>query len=525
MANREVVAAHSDELEAGGMKTVEIGDVKILLTRIDGVVYAIGAECSHYGADLSTGVLHGDRVVCPWHHACFCARNGDLLDPPARDSLPAYDVREENGDIIVSLPEEPQASRLPYMVKPRSGLDSTTCVIAGAGAAAGAAVQAMREAGFDGRIVMITRESYAPYNRTNLSKSYLAGTGKKEWLPLRGMEFYDTYGIEIFTGGEITGIDTSRKRLLLADGRVHGYDRLLIATGSVPRMLDVPGNDLDGIFTLRSLDDCDAVIDALADSPSVAVIGASFIGLETAWSFRERGKRVTVIAPEAVPFETTLGRDIGEMYRIMHQEHGVEFRLGHKVSSFAGDSSVHGVVLDDGSIVEAGLVLVGIGVRPATDFLDGVSRREDGGLVVDGQFMVTEDIYAAGDIAAVPYVRTGKLVRIEHWRTAEQQGRAAGFAMAGKPVPYKAVPFFWTTQYGIHLRYAGYAKGWNSMIVDGDIPSREFIAYYVCGDTVAAAASMNCDVHMAAFEELMRDGALPDARSIRDYPGCLFDMV
>ena len=525
MAKREVVVAHSNELANGEMKTVEAGGVKILLSRIDGTIYAVGGECSHYGADLSTGVLHGDRVVCPWHHACFCAKNGELLDPPARDSLPAYEVFEENGDIVLKLPDEPKTHCLPDLVVPRPGMDGRTFVIAGAGAAAGAAAQAMREAGFEGRIVMVTQEPYAPYNRTNLSKSYLAGTGKKEWLPLRGPDFYEKYGIEIVTGVEITGVDSGAEHLLLADRPALKYDRLLVATGSVPRTLDVPGNDLDGIYTLRSLDDCDAIIGALDDSMSVAVVGASFIGLETAWSFRERGKKVTVIAPEEVPFEALLGRDIGEMYRVMHQEHGVEFRLGHTVLSFTGNSSVTGVELNDGTVIKADLVLVGIGVRPATGFLDGVPRMEDGGLAVDGKFMVADSIHAAGDVAAVNDDRTGGRIRIEHWRTAEQQGRCAGFAMAGKPVRYTVVPFFWTTQYGIHLRYGGHAKDWDGMIVDGDIPSRDFIAYYTSGDKVVAAASMNRDVNMAVFEELMRDDRLPDADSVRDCPGCLVDLI
>lgn len=504
MNYKEAVIANINDFKDGEMKRVSVEGTEVLASRIEGNFYATGAFCPHYGAPLETGILNGERIICPWHHACFNAKTGDLLEPPSRDALARYEVRIDGGDVIVRIPEEVQNSRIPTMVKYDPQSDSRAFVIIGAGAAGNAATQALREDAFKGRIVMITHENRTPYDRPNLSKEYLQGKAEDDWIPLRSEEFYDKYGIELMRQKRVTQVDFSSKTVSLDKGETLKYDKLLVATGGKARTLGVPGVKLKNIFTLRSYDDSDEIIKASKNTSRVVVIGASFIGMETAFSLTERKLSVTVIAPESVPFERVFGKEIGKMFQKQHEESGVTFRLNASISKFEGNDRVEAVVLENGERVEADLVVIGIGVKPATDFLKGIDLNPDGSLKVDQYFQAAKDVYAAGDIASFPDWRTGEYMRIEHWRTAEQQGRIAAHNMAGKKTAYNSVPFFWTTQSGLNLRYVGHVKNWDDIIIHGDLSSIEFIAFYVKNNRVLAAAGNKRDKEIAAIEELMR---------------------
>jgi NADPH-dependent 2,4-dienoyl-CoA reductase/sulfur reductase-like enzyme/nitrite reductase/ring-hydroxylating ferredoxin subunit len=512
---KEKVVAKEDELSDGQMKAVEVDGDKILLSRVKGKYYATTAECPHYGAPLENGVLNGSRLVCPWHHASFDVQTGELQEPPARDHLFHFETRVEGGNVIVKIPEDHPSSRVPDMTKHDPDKDERRYVILGAGAAGNAAAQTLRESGFEGRVIMITEDDRMPYDRPNLSKEYLQGKAEDEWMPLRSKDFYEQYDIEVMLDQEVRGVDSEAKRIALESGQNLGYDRLLLATGGRPRSLDVPGSDLKNVFTLRSMDDSDAIIKATAKASKVAVIGASFIGMETAFSLSERGLDVTVIAPESVPLERVFGKEVGTMFRRLHEKNGVTFQLDRKVVRFEGKESVESLLLDDGEDVHADLVVIGIGVDPATDVLQGVKVQSDGSIVVDKYLQADEDVYAAGDIAAFPDWRTGERIRIEHWRTAEQQGRIAGKNMAGDRVAYESVPFFWTAQAGLHFRYVGHAREWDEVIIKGDIAEGDFLAFYVKDDRVLAVAGNNRDRELAAIEELIRTGRMPGPNDIR----------
>ena len=272
----------------------------------------------------------------------------------------------------------------------------------GGGAAGAAAVEALRQHGFGGRIVLVSREEQRPYDRPNLSKDYLAGTAGADWLPLRPASFYERHGIELLTA-EVLRLDATTRRLELDDGSVFVPDAVLIATGGVPHALDTPGVDLPGVHTLRSWSDCDAVIASLEGAAHAVVVGASFIAMEGAASLRERGLDVTVVAPDEVPLERQLGAAIGGFLRRRHEEHGVRFLLGHTVARFAGEGHVHEIVLDDGARLAADVVLVGVGVRPATGFVENATVGADGGLDVDAELRVNDHgVWAAGDVARYP---------------------------------------------------------------------------------------------------------------------------
>jgi NADPH-dependent 2,4-dienoyl-CoA reductase/sulfur reductase-like enzyme/nitrite reductase/ring-hydroxylating ferredoxin subunit len=515
MGTPEVAAARLSEIANGEMKEVTVGETPVLLARVNDKCYAVGAHCTHYGAPLVEGALIGDRIICPWHHACFNAKNGNLEEPPALDSLANYNVRTEGDEIFVDVTDPSMDRRTPEMPEPNSEKDSRVFVIIGGGAAGYMAAQTLREDGFEGRIRMITRESQAPYDRPNLSKDYLHGHAEPEWIPLRPNEFYEQHGIEILFEKEVTGVDSDRKVVLLADGENFAYDRLLVATGGIPRRLDVPGADLKNIFVLRSFDNADEIIASASGAKHAVVVGAGFIGMEAAFSLRKLGMEVTVVSPEKVPFEKILGAEIGKVFQREHENHGVRFVLGETVTGFTGKGTVAGVLFGSGQRAEADLVIVGIGVKPATDVLTGLALHNDGGVIGDESLRVADSIYAAGDIVHLPDARTGEYVRIEHWRTAQQQGRIAAHNMAGKPTRYNAVPFFWTTQFGITLNYVGHAHSWDEVVIEGDTKEHDFLAYYVKGSKILAAAGMSRDHELAIVEELMRLDKMPSVDQLK----------
>lgn len=276
---REKIIARTDDLQDGEMKEVSIGEKSILLVRINGKVHAVGAKCSYYGAHLVKGILHGHRVRCPLHQACFDVLSGNVEEPPALDALPHFDLRVEGENLIVSLPGGINDWRTVPMARYNPEEDGRSFVIIGAGAAGHVAAETLRQVGFQGRVVMVTREKHLPYDRSQLSKMYLK-TNQSNTLTLRPERFYADYGIEILTESEVVRVNPSGKTVFFQDGSSLNYDRLLLASGGIPRRLEVPGAELPGILVLRSLDDANQ-IKVTADKASRAVvIGGSFIGME-----------------------------------------------------------------------------------------------------------------------------------------------------------------------------------------------------------------------------------------------------
>ena len=509
MAFKEVHLANTFDLRDGEMKEITVDERRILLARVGDNFHAVSATCPHYGGPLAEGVLCGTRITCPWHHAVFDVVNGDLEDPPALDSLVSYSLRLEGERIMLSLPDEAEERRTPSMAKSDTLADPRQFVIIGAGAAGYAAAQTLREEGFRGSVVMITREDRTPYDRPNLSKDYLHGHAEPEWMPLRGEEFFKEHDITLILNREVTRVDARAKTITFESGETMDYDALLVATGGAAVRLNIPGADLKNVCVLRSFADADSIIETANRSRRAVVVGASFIGMEAAYSLRERGLEVTVIAPSQEPFETTLGAEIGALFRREHESHGVRFKLGNIVYRFEGNHKVEAVALDNGERIETDMVVVGVGVRPVTQFLDGVELDHEGAVVVDSRLRAADGLFAAGDIASFPDPRAGGYVRIEHWRTAQQQGRTAARNMVGRNMPFDAVPFFWTRQFDIGLLYVGHAASWDEIIYRGDVASHDFLAFFVKDNRVTAVVGMNRDREMAAAEELLRLDHMP----------------
>ncbi|WPP52605.1 apoptosis inducing factor family protein [Catalinimonas niigatensis] len=512
MTFQQAKVARVSELAPGEMKQVKVGDTEVLLACYQDEFFATAAHCTHYGAPLEKGFLHGKRVVCPWHHACFDITNGDHLEPPGCNSLPSFEVSIVGEEVMVKVPNDAPEQREPDM-QSRDKANPQLNLIIGAGTAAQYAAEAMRSSGYSGRILMLTKEAESPYDRVNCSKEYLQDEAPEEWMALRPPEFYEKHAIEIMKEASVIELNTHQKEVRLSDGQLISYDKVLICTGGDVQKPEIMGVDLDNVFTLRSLKDSREIKEKAKKAKKVVVIGASFIGMEGAWSISTLDCEVTVVAPVAHPFAPVWGDEVGMMIQKLHEEQGIQFRLGHKVSRLQGDTRVNSVVLDNGEELEADLVLIGVGVKPATSYVKGVALAEDGGIVVDKNFNAGKDIYAAGDIAHFPY--KGGLVRIEHWRVACQQGRIAGYNMAGQYRTYESVPFFWTAQQGLNIRYVGHVKDYDDIIYHGKVEEKEFLAFYIKESKVKAVLGVNRDVEMAILEELLRLDQMPDPSQLK----------
>lgn len=286
MGMEKIVAKVSD-LQDGEMKEVLVGELGVLLVRLDGKFYAVGSACTHFGGPLAEGMLNGHRVKCPWHQGCFDIVTGDMVEPPPLDSLSRFDVRVEGDDVIVTVPEGDDGRRVQAMVKHNPGADSRTFAIIGTGPAGNAAAEALRQDGFGGRVVMVTREERLPYDRTGLSKGFLKNHDTEPEM-LRTPDFYDEYNIEILTKHEVIGVDTSDKKVEFQGGSSLKYDKLLLAPGSIPRSLNVPGASLGNISTLRNPDNANFIKSSAKKDSNIVIIGSSFIGMETAASLAGR---------------------------------------------------------------------------------------------------------------------------------------------------------------------------------------------------------------------------------------------
>ena len=467
------------KLDDGVMLRGHVGETPALLVRHGAEVLAIGATCTHYGGPLVEGLVVGDTVRCPWHHACFSLRTGAVLRPPALNDLPCWRVEQRDGMAFVR--EELQKPASP---RPSTGLPASVAIIGG-GAAGLAAAEALRGEGYPGAVILMSADPSPPCDRPNLSKDYLAGTAEADWIPLRPPEFYTKHHIDLQLRTPVTAIEPGAHAVQLADGNRVTYGALLLATGAEPIRLDIPGASLPHVHLLRTLADSNALIARAETVRRCVVVGASFIGLEVAASLRTRGLEVHVIAPEARPMERVMGAAIGDMVRAIHESHGVHFHLGTTLTAIAPDA----VTLSTGERLPTDLVVVGIGVRPAVALATQAGLAVDRGVVVDEFLQTSEaDIYAAGDIARWPDKLTGQHIRVEHWVVAERQGRVAASNMLGRRQRFNAVPFFWSQHYDTTIAYVGHAEQWDRLEIEGDPAARDCaVSFWRAGRKLALA--------------------------------------
>uniref|UniRef100_A0A8C7XC98 Apoptosis inducing factor mitochondria associated 5 n=1 Tax=Oryzias sinensis TaxID=183150 RepID=A0A8C7XC98_9TELE len=438
------------------MKEVEIGHHSVLLTRHEGKYSALGNQCTHYGAPLSQGVVSGNRVRCPWHGSCFNICTGDLEEFPGIDSLPCHKV--QIGE-MASLP----------------GV-AHTILLLGGGIASLMCAETLRQEKFGGRIIMVSRDHLLPYDKTRLSKVMNV---ESDTIVLRRMEFYHQYDIEVWLRKEVLSVDTDRKTVAFDDGLVQNYDQLLISTGS--KALDVPGTKLRNIMMLETPEDARQIHAACMGS-NVVLVGTSFVGMEVASYLLDKASSITVIGSSELPYQNTLGREVGRITMMMLSEHNIKFYMNDIVTEIKGvNGKVKEVVLKSGKVIP-------------TDVL--IYMRTN-----------VPDVFCAGDLATFPLAMAkNQLVNIGHWQMAQAQGRVAALNMLGKETELTSVPFYWTVLLGKTIRYAGYGEGYTELVMKGNIQAHKFLALYLKNDEVIAAAGLNFDPAVSAVAERLSSG-------------------
>lgn len=366
-----------------------------------------------------------------------------------------------------------------------------TFVIAGAGVAAVSAADALRGGGFDGRLVMIGSEADPPYNRPALSKERLRNQVSDEKVLTHPRNYYAEKEIELLLERPVQQIGVAEQMVRLTDGTGLAYDRLLIATGAHVRHLDARGSDLDGVYYLRSLQNCRALSAVFEKRPRVLVLGTGFIGCEVAASARTVGCEVTLVG-NAPPLVKALGSEIGRAYAEYHRAQGIDVRIGTFAERFEGSGRVERAVLRDGSRVECDVAVIGIGVDPSTDIVRGQPLEIKDGIVVDEMCRTSvPSVFAAGDVASSWNPRFAKRIRVEHFFNAQLQGAAAAKSMLGGTETYNPIPYFWSDQYSYNLQYRGYASDWDSLVVRGNADDASFTAFYLKDGVVEAVCSVN----------------------------------
>jgi 3-phenylpropionate/trans-cinnamate dioxygenase ferredoxin reductase subunit len=366
-----------------------------------------------------------------------------------------------------------------------------TLAVVGASLAGAKAAEAARDAGFDGRVVLIGDEPGPPYERPPLSKDILRGDKDTDTARVHPDGFYDERSIEIVNDRAVS-LDTEARTISLAGGETIGFDTAVLATGAAPRHLAIPGSDLAGLHYLRTMDDSLRLRDAIRAAGRVAVIGAGWIGSEVAASARQMGADVVLIDPAPVPLQRVLGDEIGAVFRQLHADHGVHLRLGTGVDALRGAENVEQVVLGDGRVEAADVVVVGVGVSPRTELAEGAGLAVDNGILAD-EHLATDaaHIFAAGDVANAFHPHYGKRLRVEHWANALNQGLAAGRNAAGHRDAYTRLPYFFSDQYDLGMEYVGHGAGTDAVVVRGDRDAREFIAFWHRDGLVTAAMNVN----------------------------------
>jgi NADPH-dependent 2,4-dienoyl-CoA reductase/sulfur reductase-like enzyme/nitrite reductase/ring-hydroxylating ferredoxin subunit len=475
----------ANDVADGGMVAGQVDGEAVLLARRGDRWFAIGATCSHYSGPLAEGLVVGDTVRCPWHHACFSLRTGEALRPPALNDLPCWEVEQRDGRVVVGA-KRPSSGR-----KSARARGPGRVVILGGGAAGDSAAETLRREGYEGPITVVDPDRDAPYDRPNLSKDYLAGSAPEDWLPLHPPEFYAERGIELRRGPRAAAIDVAGRRVRLDDGAELSYDALLLATGASPvRLAPELERGTPGVRYLRTLADSRRIAGEAREGGRAVVLGASFIGLETAASLRARKMEVHVVAPDERPLERVMGAELGDLIRRLHEEQGVVFHLRHTARGVGQGE----VTLDSGERLKADLLVAGIGVRPNLDLAEAAGLALDRGVAVNERLETSAPgIFAAGDIARWPDPHTGERIRVEHWVVAQRQGQTAARNMLGLGEPFDAVPFFWSQHYGVAINYVGHAERWDRIEIEGDLKAQDGAVRFMRAGRMLALATVGRD--------------------------------
>lgn len=517
----EDVVCNVADLKENELKTVDLDEGKVLLVKQRGVISAIGTKCTHYGAPLVSSALGDGRVRCQWHGACFNIQTGDIEDFPGLDSLPCYKVTIEDDKVKVRARKAELIAnkRIKKMVR-RDLKENQRIVVIGGGPSGAVCVETLRQEGFSGKITLVCKENYLPYDRVKVSKVMDAEIEK---LQFRGDPFYKENGIDVLKGIEATAIKTDTKIVTLSTGATLEYDKLYIATGCKPRKINIPGSDLKNVVVLRDYDNAKFTNSLLAEDKEVVVLGGSFIAMEAANFCHKKVKKITVIFRGDLPFQPFLGKEIGTAVLQLFESKGINFVKQSGITEIKGDNDGNAaeVVLTDGSLLRADLVIMGIGSTYATDFIknSGVEMRPDGTIETD-EYLQTNvpEVFVGGDIAYAPvWSHNNQKSAIGHFPLAHYHGKIAALNILGRKTALKAVPYFWTMLFGNGLRYAGHGD-YDNIIYDGDVSKFKFVAFFLKDGVVVAACTCGRDPVVSQFAELLAQGKTLTEDALKEDP-------
>ena len=482
-------------LKEGAMIAGRVGDKAVILARSEGLLFAVGASCTHVGAPLQDGLVEAGTLRCPWHHARFDLRSGKATGAPAFEPLGCFVVEEAAGQAYVKGPKtigltlSPPAAETPHVV------------ILGGGAGGFACADWLVRSGFKGRTTLISEEADPPYDRTFCSKDYLEGKAPRSDCSLAARNFYADAKLDLKLSTQAKAIDLQSKTVTVDPGGKLKFDFLVLAAGCAPKAAEFAGADHANVHRLRTLRDADALIAEMGKSRRAAVIGASFIGLEIAAALVERGLQVHVVASEEVLLKPVMGEAVGRFVQRLHVEKGVIFHLGNTVERFDGSR----LEITDGTVLDVDFVAVGLGVSPRVELAQTAGLMVDDGVHVDGSLKASVDsVYAVGDVANYPDPLTGERTRVEHWVHAQRQGQHVARAILGENAAFTDIPFFWSAHYGTGVRFVGRSQGFDTVEIEGDleaVPATEvvFKARYHRNGILVAAATYNND--LASLED------------------------
>ncbi|MGP5337549.1 FAD-dependent oxidoreductase [Psychrobacter maritimus] len=525
-ATIHTVTISKADIPNGGMKSYKQDDDSIILiTRDEDEFSAFDGKCPHAGADLGDGLRCGNRVICPWHHGSFDSRDGTLLEPVAMRGLTQYELTDEGDSLIVNT-----AAKIDKRVANDKMTDTHTIIVGGGGAGFMTANQ-LRHTGYGGKITLISQDDKAPYNRPLLSKMFLAGKMDEKYLMLGGANWARNNDIDLRLNQTVSEILPNERTIVItdADGKSEQQtaDFLVVATGAEPKIPPFKGAELDGVYTLRSMDDAKEIKSA-SDNKHVVIVGTGFIGMEVASALMEAGKAasITVVGRSRRVMANIVSEAVSNALIKLHEDKGVNFAFGAGVNEInAGENStdnksakVSSVTLSDGSTLAADMVILGTGVAPRIELLNEVNAPD--GVQVDEHLQLRDGVYALGDIAKATN-QMGRM-RIEHWRVALQHGLVTAAAILNEDNVdslAERIPFFWTGQYGKSLRYSGHAATPDNGILFGSPDNLDYIEYYFDDDgedtRASAASSLGRDKELVAFSELLRRGHAPTRAQIK----------
>ena len=528
-ATIDTVTINKADIASGGMKSYKQDDDSIILiTRDDDEFQAFDGKCPHAGADLGTGLRCGNRVVCPWHHATFDSRDGTLLEPVATAGLTQYEVTDNGESLTVNT-----SAKIDKKITNDKLIDTHTLIVGG-GAAGFMTAHQLRNTGYGGKITLISADDKAPYNRPLLSKAFLVGNMPEEKLLLGGADWASKYDINLRLNQTVSEVLPNERTIIIKDKNGHSdrqtADFLVVATGAEPNVPPFKGAELDGVYTLRSMEDA-KLIKAASHDQRVVIIGTGFIGMEVASALAQAGTTasITIIGQDHRVMGNIVSETVNNALIKLHEENGIQFVFDASVTeivevekadetSDSNFSQVGAIKLANGEQVDADIVILGTGVAPRIELFEEVNAPD--GVQVDEHLQLREGVYALGDIAKA----SGQMgrMRIEHWRVALQHGLVTAAAILNDDNVDSLearIPFFWTMQYGKSLRYSGHAATPDHNILFGSPDTLDYIEYYFDDDgedtRASAASTLGRDKELVAFSELLRRGHAPTRAQLK----------